>query len=90
MIESASIASECTYSDHCRVFTNQVESSPQYVACLPSAIRPGQLLEVQVAFCAVPVAKGKYRMLLKLRSVCILDRQVQKVCSKTGIIMLRT
>ena len=39
----------------------------------------GQLVEVQVSFQAVPVAKGKYQMLQKLRAICILDRTVEEV-----------
>lgn len=36
-------------------------------------------MEVQVAFCVVPIAKGKFKMLLKLRSICVLDRSVESV-----------
>lgn len=46
-------------------------------------IRVGQILEAQVAFCAVPISKGKYLMICKLRALCILSRQVQKVCAES-------
>ena len=39
----------------------------------------GQLVEVQVSFQAVPVAKGKYQMLQKLRAICILERAAEEV-----------
>ena len=54
-------------------------SEPSYINCLPSALKIGQIVEAQVAFCAVPIGKGKYRLICKLRALCILDRQVQKV-----------
>ncbi|KAI0825912.1 hypothetical protein BC629DRAFT_1276067 [Irpex lacteus] len=42
----------------------------------PVSIRPGALVEVQTSFCVVPIAKGRHIMLNKLRSICILSRQV--------------
>ncbi|KAI0346337.1 hypothetical protein BDW22DRAFT_1302883, partial [Trametopsis cervina] len=53
--------------------------SQVYVACDPIGVRLGQLVEVQVAFCTVPISKGRHLMLSKLRSVCILSRDVQSV-----------
>ena len=50
-----------------------------YVPCKPVAVRVGQLVEVQASFCAVPITKGRYLMLSKLRSICILNTQVQEV-----------
>ena len=41
---------------------------------MPNEIQLGRLVELQVAICAVQVSKGKHIMLLKLRSICILDR----------------
>lgn len=43
------------------------------------AIKPGLLVEVQASFCAVPISKGRFIMLSKLRSVCVLSRQVHEV-----------
>ena len=43
-------------------------------------IRVGQLVEVQVSFCVVPVSRGRHIMLSKLRAICILNSQVQEVC----------
>ena len=42
-------------------------------------IRVGQLVEVQVSFCVVPVSKGRHIMLSKLRAICVLSAQVQEV-----------
>ena len=50
-----------------------------YTPCDPVTVKVGQLVEVQVSFCVVPVAKGKYIMLNKLRAICILSTQVQQV-----------
>ena len=52
----------------------------EYLSIAPTGIQVGNLVEIQVSFCAVPIAKGKYKMLLKLRSVCVLDRLVVGVC----------
>ena len=51
----------------------------KYVPCEPVAIRVGQLVEVQVSFCVVPVSKGRHIMLSKLRAICVLSTQVQEV-----------
>ncbi|KAI0336905.1 hypothetical protein BDW22DRAFT_1302684, partial [Trametopsis cervina] len=48
-----------------------------YVSCNPAAIRPGQLVELQVAFGTVPISKGRHIMLSKLRSICVISRRVQ-------------
>ncbi|KAL6301050.1 hypothetical protein BKA93DRAFT_739447 [Sparassis latifolia] len=45
----------------------------------PAAIQIGHMVELQVSFCAVPISKGKYRFLHKLRSICVLNRRVQLV-----------
>ena len=45
----------------------------------PTGIAEGYLVEVQAAFCAVLVGRAKYRFLLKLRSVCVMNRQVDAV-----------
>ena len=50
-----------------------------YVKIAPTEIQVGNIVEAQVAFCAVPISKGRFKMLLKLRSVCILDRTVARV-----------
>ncbi len=43
------------------------------------SIYPCDLVELQVAFCAVPIGKRKHRVLAKLRSVCVLDRTAENV-----------
>ena len=45
----------------------------------PEGIRTGYMVEVQVGFCAVPISNHKYKFLLKLRSICVLNRQVDTV-----------
>ncbi|KAI0084161.1 hypothetical protein BDY19DRAFT_898899, partial [Irpex rosettiformis] len=50
-----------------------------YVTIKPVAIRPGTLVEVQTSFAVVPLTKGRYLMLNKLRSICILSKQVQDI-----------
>ena len=50
-----------------------------YTPCDPVTVKVGQLVEIQVSFCVVPVSKGKYVMLNKLRAICILSTQVQEV-----------
>ncbi|KAI0083686.1 hypothetical protein BDY19DRAFT_899902, partial [Irpex rosettiformis] len=50
-----------------------------YVSCKPILVKIGLLVEVQISFCTVPISKGRFVMLCKLRSVCILDDQVYKV-----------
>ncbi|KAL6301090.1 hypothetical protein BKA93DRAFT_739291 [Sparassis latifolia] len=49
------------------------------VVVKPSVIQEGQLVELQVTFCTVPISKGCMLMLSKLQSICILDRQVLSV-----------
>ena len=47
-------------------------------------MRLASIVEVQVAFCAVPISKGrKYKLLPKLRSICLLDWSVQQVSRLT-------
>ena len=50
-----------------------------YTPCDPVMVKVGQLVEIQGSFCVVPVSKGKYVMLNKLRAICILSTQVQEV-----------
>lgn len=45
----------------------------------PTAIREGHLLELQVGFAAIPINKGRFLMLSKLRSVCIIGREAEQV-----------
>ncbi|KAI0083167.1 hypothetical protein BDY19DRAFT_861843, partial [Irpex rosettiformis] len=47
-----------------------------YVPCKPVLMKLGLLVEAQVSFCTVPISKGRFIMLSKLRSICILDNQV--------------
>lgn len=46
-------------------------------------MRIGQIVQLQVSFTSVPLwgRKGGFRMASKLRSVTILDRKLQEVCS---------
>ena len=53
--------------------------STSYRAIKPEGIRAGYLVEVQGGFCAVPIGKELYKFLLKLRSICVLDREVDSV-----------
>ncbi|KAI0083655.1 hypothetical protein BDY19DRAFT_899974, partial [Irpex rosettiformis] len=53
-----------------------------YVTCKPVRVRVGQLVEIQVSFCVVPIAKGRYTMLSKLRSVCILGNPIQEASQR--------
>ncbi|KAI0686896.1 hypothetical protein BC835DRAFT_1309323 [Cytidiella melzeri] len=39
-----------------------------YNPCKPTAIRVGHIVEVQASFCSVPTSKGRFVMLMKLRS----------------------
>ena len=50
-----------------------------YRAIKPEGIHVGYMVEVQVAFCAVPIANNQYKFLLKLRSICVLNREVDMV-----------
>ena len=45
----------------------------------PTAIQITNLVEIQVGFSAIPIAKGRYKVLSKLRSICVLDRAVESV-----------
>lgn len=36
-------------------------------------------MEVQSSFLAVPAGKGKYKLVCKLRSICVLDRSIEDV-----------
>lgn len=53
--------------------------SYKYITINPTGIQVGNMVEVQVAFCAVPIGKGHYKLLLKLRSICVLNRMVERV-----------
>ena len=50
-----------------------------YRAIKPEGIRAGYMVEVQVGFCAVPIGNNQYKFLLKMRSVCVLNREVDSV-----------
>ena len=52
----------------------------EYISVNPTGIQVGNVVEAQVAFCVVPIGKqGKYKMITKLRSLCTLDRSVERV-----------
>lgn len=65
-----------TSSNMERINLNLRYSDYSYHTIKPVSIKPGALVEVQVSFCVVPLAKGRHIMLNKLRSICILNRQV--------------
>lgn len=46
---------------------------------LPQTIKVGDLVEVQCSFHAGSIKKDMYAMYIKLRSICVLDRTVQRV-----------
>lgn len=50
-----------------------------YDAISPNAIQIGNMVEAQVGFCVVQINKGRYLMLHKLRSICVLSREVEEV-----------
>lgn len=49
----------------------------------PAGVADGYLLEVQVGFCAIPLGRS-YRFITKLRSVCVLNREVDVVRNMTS------
>ena len=54
--------------------------SHSYVVTVqPTEFEIGQLVELQVAVAAVPLTKGGFQILNKLRSICLLDRVVVTV-----------
>ncbi|KAI0043095.1 hypothetical protein FA95DRAFT_1499128 [Auriscalpium vulgare] len=60
---------------------DQATGSLVYTPIDPSILRVGQIVQLQVAFGSVPLwgKKGSYRMVSKLRSIAILDRELQDV-----------
>ncbi|EPS99195.1 hypothetical protein FOMPIDRAFT_65033, partial [Fomitopsis schrenkii] len=50
----------------------------QYKKSHLTTISVGQLVEIQTSFVAVPRGKGKYKLVCKLRSVCILDQSIEQ------------
>ena len=51
----------------------------QYKTSHFTSISTGQLVEIQASFAAVPRGRGKYKMVCRLRSVCILDQSIEQV-----------
>ena len=47
----------------------------------PAGIQIGMVVEVQVAFCAVSIAKERYKLLCKLHSIYVLYWTVESVSS---------
>ncbi|KAH9921060.1 uncharacterized protein B0H18DRAFT_880502, partial [Fomitopsis serialis] len=45
----------------------------------PTSVSVGQMVEVQSSFVAVPRGKDKYKLICKLRSICVLDRSIENV-----------
>lgn len=54
-------------------------STLKYVTIQPTAFKIGQMVEAQLAFMLVPRGKGKYGLILRLRSLCILSHSVTNV-----------
>ena len=54
-----------------------IHSTIRSISC--SAVSPCDLVEIQIAFSLIKHGKNKYRMLIKLRSVCVLDRTAENV-----------
>ena len=49
--------------------------SRSYVVSIqPTHFEIGHLVELQIAVAAVPVAKGAFKIINRLRSICLLDR----------------
>ena len=51
----------------------------QYKKAHATAVSVGQLVEIQASFAAVPRGRGKYKMVCKLCSVCVLDQSIEQV-----------
>ena len=60
----------------------------KYEQISPVMIQAGNLVEVQVGFCTVQLNRGRFLMLQKLRSICVLSRIVEQVSSKPFISMI--
>ncbi|THH15427.1 hypothetical protein EUX98_g9469 [Antrodiella citrinella] len=58
------------------------ESVLKYELIKPGLIRVGHLVELQVGICAMPTGRNKYTFIPKLRSVCILSRDVENDCHR--------
>ena len=61
------------------ILTPPYYSHSYVVSVQPTEFEIGQLVELQVAVTAVPVTKGGFQILNKLRSICLLDRVVVTV-----------
>lgn len=57
----------------------------QYKKSHLTTISVGQLVEIQTSFVAVPRGKGKYKLVCKLRSVCVLDQSIEQVSPELNI-----
>ncbi|KAI0083770.1 hypothetical protein BDY19DRAFT_899792, partial [Irpex rosettiformis] len=51
------------------------DDGARYVSCNPIVFKPGILAEIQALLSVVPISKGRFLMLCKLRSVCLISRQ---------------
>ena len=59
----------------------------RYLPCNPIIFKPGLLVEAQASLSVVPIARKRYLMLCKLRSICLIDNKVFKVSkSQPGLI----
>ncbi|KAH9837946.1 uncharacterized protein C8Q71DRAFT_706152, partial [Rhodofomes roseus] len=52
-------------------------SKYQFKQSHPTALSVGQLVEIQTSFAVVPRGKKKYKLINKLRSICVLDRSIE-------------
>ncbi|KAF7789840.1 hypothetical protein EIP86_000786 [Pleurotus ostreatoroseus] len=66
-----------------RKFSNS--DTLKYVTVQPTAFKIGQLVQAQLAFMLVPRGKGKYGLILRLRSLCILSHAVTDDCSRAQL-----
>ena len=57
----------------------------EYHSIRPDEILPGHLVEIQFTYSSLPAKGSGYRMMLKLHSICVLDRIVEKVSTNAFI-----
>ncbi|TFY52084.1 hypothetical protein EVJ58_g10208, partial [Rhodofomes roseus] len=60
-------------------------SKYQFKQSHPTALSVGQLVEIQTSFAVVPRGKKKYKLINKLRSICVLDRSIENEINQERI-----
>ena len=55
-------------------------SHPTFRPIKPGFIRPGNLVELQIGICAISIGRSRFAFVPKLRAICVLSREVEKVC----------